>query len=228
MKNILSDLNGWQRLFIVITLLIQLPITIFAITEHKEYIDAKFITAKLKSLNEKESSPYKVEIFNLWDVSQTTYIPLSDLNVEINAVPKVENKNEIESKVAEARRSGYTDKEIVEFLNKEWKIDTTKARTLGINDTVILNKIIAQSQNIFRFIINVGNNQNKYAVAVDGSGTSEQLRETASNVHNVVEDFYKINFIKNSIFILSISALISLIVYVVGYALGWVYKGFKK
>ena len=176
MKNILSDLNGWQRLFIVITLLIQLPITIFAITEHKEYIDAKFITAKLKSLNEKESSPYKVEIFNLWDVSQTTYIPLSDLNVEINAVPKVENKNEIESKVAEARRSGYTDKEIVEFLNKEWKIDTTKARTLGINDTVILNKIIAQSQNIFRFIINVGNNQNKYAVAVDGSGTSEQMR----------------------------------------------------
>jgi len=228
MKNILTNLNGWQRLFFVVILLIQLPITIFAITEQKEYIDAKFIAAKLKSLNEKESSPYNVEIFNLWEVSQTTYIPLTDLNVEINGIPKVENKNEIESKIADARKSGYTDKEIVEYLNNEWKIDTSKAKKLGVNDTVILNKIIAQSQNIFRFIINVGNNQNKYAVAVEGSGTSEQLRETASNIHNVAEDFYKINFIKNSVFILAISALISLVVYIAGYAFGWVYNGFRK
>ena len=59
MKNILTNLNGWQRLFFVIILLIQLPITIFAITVHKEYIDAKFIAAKLKTLNDKESSPKK-------------------------------------------------------------------------------------------------------------------------------------------------------------------------
>lgn len=227
MKNFIHTLNGWQRLFVVITLLIQLPITVVTIANYEEYIDAKNINAKINTLSAQATNTYKARVFDLWDVSNTNYSSISELDTDNSAIPKVENPKEFALKVEEARKEFITDTEILNYLNEQQKIDTTEARKLGLDDTVILNKILAQLRGIFKFKFEVKNQKYQYAAWIVGNGTSEQLKETATNLLKIVEDVYQLNFIKNSLLILSISVLISIFTYTFGWAFGWVYRGFK-
>jgi len=229
MNKFLSNLNGWQRLFVVITLLIQLPITIYFINIHKEYyIVAQDIDEKFKKFNEQKSNTYEIRISDLWDASSTDYSSISVLNFDDSAMPVIKNKKELELKITEARKENYSDTQILNYLQNELKIDLTKARSLGVYENIILDKLTQETPNYFKFKINVENYIHEYVIGIKGNGTSEQLKKAYSDSIKILNEFYKINFLKNSFFVFTISIIISIVIYITGYAIGWVYKGFKK
>ena len=222
-------MNGWQRLFVVITILIQLPITIFFIDVHKKYyIDAQEINEKFKTLNEQKLNTYEIRISDLWDVSSTDYSSITDLNFDDTAMPIIKNKKELKEQIDLARKLKYTDIEILNFIQNELKIDLTKARNLGIYNNQILDKITQEAPNYFKFKINVENYTHEYAIGIEGNGTSEQLKKAYSDSIKILNKFYLMNFLKNSFLVFVISIIISIVIYITGYAMGWVYKGFKK
>ena len=140
MKDFLKSLNGWQRLFVVITILIQLPITIYFIDVYKKYyIDAQEINEKFKILNEKKSNTYEIHISDLWDVPSRDYSSISSLNFDDSAMPVIKNKKELELKINEARKENYSDTQILNYLQNELKIDLAKARSLGVYENIILD-----------------------------------------------------------------------------------------
>jgi hypothetical protein len=229
MKNFFIKLNGWQRLFIVITLLIQLPITIYFITSHKEnYILARNINEQFQKLNEQKSNPYEIRLSDLWDVPSTNYSSITVLNWDDSVLPNIENKKELELKVNEARKEKYTDTQILNYIQKELKIDLTKAKDLGMYDDFILDKLIQETPNYFKFRIYVEKATHEYALGIEGNGTSEQLKKVYSDAIKIVDEYYKFNFFKNIFIVFSISILISIVILITGYSIGWVYKGFKK
>ena len=229
MNKFLSNLNGWQRLFVVITLLIQLPITIYFIDVYKKYyIDAQEINEKFKILNEKKSNTYEIRISDLWDVPSTDYSSISDLNFDDTAMPAIKNKKELKIQIDLAKKLKYTDIEILNYIQNELKIDLTKARNLGMYNNQILDKITQETPNYFKFKVNVENYIHEYAISIEGNGTSEQLKKAYSDSIKILNEFYLMSFLKNSFLVFVISIIISIVIYITGYALGWVYKGFKK
>ncbi len=229
MNKFLSNLNGWQRLFVVITLLIQLPITIYFIDVYKKYyIDAQEINEKFKILNEKKSNTYEIRISDLWDVPSRDYSSISSLNFDDSAMPVIKNKKELELKINEARKENYSDTQILNYLQNELKIDLAKARSLGVYENIILDKLTQETPNYFKFKVNVENYIHEYAISIEGNGTSEQLKKAYSDSIKILNEFYLMSFLKNSFLVFVISIIISIVIYITGYAIGWVYKGFKK
>ncbi len=229
MKKFLSSLNGWQRLFVVITILIQLPITIYFIDVYKKYyIDAQEINEKFKTLNERKTNTYEIRISDLWSVPSTDYSPISSLNFDDSAMPVIKNKKELELKIKEARKEYYSDTQILNYLQNELKIDLAKARSLGVYENIILDKVTQETPNYFKFKINVENYIHEYAISIEGNGTSEQLKKAYSDSIKILNEFYLMSFLKNGFLVFLISIIISIVIYATGYAMGWVYKGFKK
>jgi hypothetical protein len=88
-KNILSSLNGWQRIFIFITLLIYLPIFLGALTDVQSEYEYKYsdyeINQKVSDYIKKEKIQITVEIKkqNQFDKFDYKKAPLAELSSSI-------------------------------------------------------------------------------------------------------------------------------------------------
>ena len=90
MKNFLTSLNGWQRIFVFVVIFLYLPITIIALTEVKDTYELKYSNEQLnKQLIEylqKENITVKTTIEMQHKISESNYkdAPLADSKNKVN------------------------------------------------------------------------------------------------------------------------------------------------
>ena len=127
-----------------------------------------------------------------------------------------------------AREEGYSDSEIIEYLAEKWKININKARKSGISDTTILNNLIANSESEKKFKIRSIRYNYQYDVLIDVKTTQDNEILLKNKLADEIEKKYRI---RNAIDIMEtiiISMVISILIYSIGFAIGWVIKGFKQ
>lgn len=229
MKNFLTSLNGWQRIFVVFILLIQTPITIFFLTSQNiEYIGTKEINTFANTLFEEKKISTKVRIFALNKADSTKFSTLPLADIDWSKDPKVENVIKFSSQVFEARKVGYTDSEILDYLVKEQKLDVSKAKRNGINDTDILNNVIAQSYGGKKVEIRNTKFNYVYDLITEENLAEEQVNSLINTLKEKIENLYYFNFYQKILEIILSSMLVSIFIYFVGFSIGWVIRGFQK
>jgi hypothetical protein len=174
MPKIFLNLNGWQRLFIVITIFIQLPITI--LFSHQQLIaspTAKVLEAKFKAIAESEK------------ITQSVVI-----NDEVTFTAPVKNEST----------------ELIELLRE------SERRGLG--------KFVA---------FNATNNySSRYYVYLDNRLNEQQQLKIGNLLQNLIDKEFRDERLKYYAISFAYSILISILIYVLGMAIGWVIKGFRK
>jgi hypothetical protein len=229
MKNFLASLNGWQRIFVVFILLIQTPITIFFLTSQNiEYIGTKEINTLANTLFEEKKISTKVRIFALNKADSTKFSTLPLADIDWSKDPKVENVIKFSSQVFEARKVGYTDSEILDYLVKEQKLDVSKAKRNGTNDTDILNNVIAQSYGGKKIEIRNTKFNYVYDLIAEENLADEQVNSLINTLKEKIANLYYLNFYQKIFEIILSSILVSIFIYFVGFSIGWVIKGFQK
>ena len=216
MKNFLTSLNGWQRIFVVFILLIQTPITIFFLTSQNiEYIETKEINTFANTLFEEKKISAKVRIFALNKADSTKFSTLPLADIDWSKDPKVEKIIKFSSQVFEARKVGYTDSEILDYLVKEQKLDVSKAKRNGINDTDILNNVIAQSYGGKKIEIRNTKFNYVYDLIAEENLTDEQINSLTNTLKEKIANLYYFNFYQKIFELILSSMLVSIFIYFV-------------
>ena len=189
MKDFLTNLNGWQRIFVVFILFIQTPITIFFLTiQNIEYIGTKEINTSANTLFEEKKISTKVRIFALNKADSTKFSTLPLADIDWSKDPNVAKVIKFSSQVFEARKVGYTDTEILDYLVKQQKLDVSKAKSNGINDTDILNNVIAQSYGGKKIEIRNAKFNYVYDLITEENLTDEQVNSLINTLKNKIDN----------------------------------------
>ena len=174
MKNIFQNLNGWQRLFIVLTIAIQVPFTILIASE------LPTINPTAKILNEKLQPIVVAE-----KISQP--LTIND-EVSLNSAVNKENDKLIEM-YKESERRG-------------------------------MGKLVTFSaSNHFSM---------PYYVFLDNRMSDAEQIKIGTLIQQLIDSEFSNSKLKNYVLTFAYSIFIALAIYVLGMAIGWVIKGFRK
>jgi len=231
LKNILTSLNGWQRIFVVLVIFIQAPLTAFFVySQSSGYIEIEELNVLANELYEQKKIPTKARIYSFSEGEKIniTSLKLADLDYDVSDIPLVNKDETFKFNVFEARKEGYSDTEIIEFLAEKWKINISKARKNGISDTKILNNLIANSESEKKIKIRSIQYKYQYDILIDEKTTSEQETLLKDRLANEIEKKYRIRNAVDIMETIIISMAISTLIYSIGFAIGWVIKGFKE
>ena len=230
-KNIFISLNGWQRIFVVLVIFVQTPLTaLFVYSQSSGHIEIEELNALANELYEQKKIPTKARIYSFSEGEKIniTSLKLADLDYDVSDIPLVNKGETFKFNVFEARKVGYSDTEIIEFLADKWKININKARKSGLSDTMILNNLIANSESDKKFkIINI-EYKYQYDVLIDERSTNEQETLVKNKLADEIEKKYRIRNAIDVIETLISSLVISILIYSLGFAMGWVIRGFKQ
>ena len=161
-------------------LFVQLPITIYlAINQRTAYISASEINTLANSLYEEKKVPIKARIFSVNEADTIKFSNLQLADIDWTKDPKEAQKAQFSFKIFDARKVGYTDSEILDYLVKEWNVDVSKAKASGIvSDT---GKVCLQVRYGTR-VLELAKGKNSIEV-----GTAAELLTVLSTVKSAVE-----------------------------------------
>ena len=174
LKNILTSLNGWQRIFVVLVIFVQIPITLAMLSN----IEGKI--TKIKSVDE--------------------------LNEKLHE-HLVKNKHNLEKYLEENNFENATPVNL---------------------DDYIKDKTIEKNNSIVKIRFNSQNKKWSYVLIANKSTTEDELISDAEFIqqlidNNSVQKFPDLEYFETII----TSILISLVIYIFGFSIGWIVKGFK-
>ena len=137
MKNFLTSLNGWQRIFVFVVIFLYLPITIIALTEVKDTYELKYSNEQLnKQLIEylqKENITVKTTIEMQHKISESNYkdAPLADSKNKVN-----ESLIKVEFITPDKERKYFVTFDYLKDIN-------------FLNDDIEIKKVSEYLQNLF-------------------------------------------------------------------------------
>ena len=168
MKNFLTSLNGWQRIYAVLFVFLYFPLLItFSVSVYVDPIKANVIEEKLKIELAKKKINIEIKVLKDADYSNTT------------------------TKLSTAQ----------ELAKKE-----------KINELIEI-----QGSNFYW----------KYYLQINKEVEEKIQQEISSILYNEIENEFRKKYINEAIKIVGFGMVIAFFIYVFGYAIGWVIKGFK-
>ena len=174
-KNFLTSLNGWQRIFVVLVIFVQIPITLAMISN----IEGKI--TKIKSVDE--------------------------LNEKLQE-HLAKNNHNLEKYLEENNFENATPVNLDEYI---------KDKTIEKNNSIV--KIRFNSQN----------KKWSYVLIANKSTTEDELVIDAKFIQQLIDGNSKQTFpYLEYLETIITSILISLVIYIFGFSIGWIVKGFKR
>lgn len=241
-------LNGWQRVGVVLNVIYLIIIIIaWNMWPTQKQIESSWVYSALDAIRKPESpSAYELMEGRFKDISDRELI--KRINLEYNAkkvreiMPNIFDKIEAESKprdvfdeaeaemaVEVARKAGYSDNEIADSLAKENNFDIQGARKAGYSDNEIINYFSRKNmkQVTDPFLIS----QLEGELITPGEKLARQCQEKLEKVNlRYQKEIETLGINRLKIVGIAFMAWIipSGIVYLLGFSIGCICRGFKE
>ena len=133
-KNILSSLNGWKRIFVVLVIFVQTPLTaLFVYSQSSGYIEIEELNVLANELYDQKKIPTKARIYSFSEGEKIniTSLKLADLDYDVSDIPLVNKMKHLNLTCLEREKKAIAIQKLLNILLKNGRLILIKQGKVG-------------------------------------------------------------------------------------------------